>query len=173
MTNPLDANYLKSYTISTAFLWLKKLFNQSIFKYKKIFKKHQTSQNWIKRSKDKCKWKLVKLLFVTEPSFCKILSLHKNNKNAKNKNMILFQKRFMLETCSSKCKIRSLETDLEFYKKNIKNFVTLSAVISWLFWSNINHISWFWCLEWMKCRCISRKQALQVDWIANAFYVQK
>ena len=42
-----------------------------------------------------------------------------------------------------------LKTDLEFYKKNNKNFVTPFAVIFQLFWSNINHISWFWCLEEM------------------------
>ena len=104
-----------------------------------LSKKHQTRHDWIKMTKNRSKTKLAELMFATEPSLCKILSLHKNNKNAKNKNMIPFQKRFMLETCFSKCKIRSLETDLEFYKKNIKNFVILFVVISQLFLSNINH----------------------------------
>ena len=139
-----------------------------------IFKKHQTSQNWMKWSKNRSKWKLVKLLFVTEPFFYKILSLHRNNKNTKNKNMIVFQKRFLSDWCFSKCKIMLLETDSEFYKWNNKNFVTSFAMISWLFWSDINHISWYWCLEQMPCRgYINRKQVFHIASLANIFYEQK
>ena len=66
------------------------------------------------------------------------------------------------------------QKDSRVYSKSNKKFVTPFAMIFWLFWSNINHISWFWCLEEMPWRgYIIEKQVLQVEWFSKAFHGQK